>query len=163
VTELKQGSTLVYKRWHKGTLNPDKQKTEGRHDDLSRSGACFSFADCTNMHCRQPYRNWGLEAGWALQRLWSRWCWREAYLHQAGIEPRLIIRSKVPLEIADTDSSTLALRSIGLAESWIQLTVGLVKFWSYNSRSLRLTCSVLTAYFNWVSAVQWKASIREWR
>ena len=133
MTELKQGSTLVYKRWHKGTLNPDKQKTEGRHDDLSWSGACFSFADCTNMHCRQPYRSWGLEAGWALRRLWSHWWWIEAFLHQAGIEPGLPICSKVPLEIADTDSSTFplglsgtliifALRSIGLAVSWIQFS-----------------------------------------
>lgn len=47
-------------------------------------------------------------------------------LHQAGIEPRLTVCSKVPLGIVDTDSSTLplglsgtmiifALRSIGLA------------------------------------------------
>jgi hypothetical protein len=128
------GSTVVYKRWHTGTLNPDKQKTEGLHDDLSRYGACFSFADCTNMHCRQPSRSWGLEVGWALHWLWSHWWWREAYLHQVGIEPRLTISTKVPLEIADTDSSTVplgvsgttiifALLSIGLAVSWFQLTV----------------------------------------
>lgn len=156
MTELKQGSTVVYKRWHKGTLNPDKQKNEGRHDDLSRSGACFSFADCTNMHCRQPYRSWGLEGGWARQQLLSHGWWREAYLHQAGIEPRLTVCSKVLLEIAGTDSSTVPLgvsgtiiifahHSIGLAVSLSQLTVRLVKFWSYRSRrSLRPTCSVLT-------------------